>query len=265
MTSDIRDDLFSIHGAPIDPVKLARRDLQKALPRRFYAEVSIGAGEGGHVLLLDGKPVRTPAKALVALPSLALGELVAVEWRAQTEVIDPGTMPLTRLVNSAIDGVARNRDATVAEVAKFAETDLVCYRAGDPEALVAAQDTAWDPILAIARDRLGARFICAQGILYVEQPASARAAVERAVAAIADGPHGVLKLAALGVMTSLAGSVLIALAVAQGHLGAEGAWAAAHVDEDFQARVWGADAEAMARRERRWREMAAAATVFRLA
>jgi chaperone required for assembly of F1-ATPase len=265
MTNDFRDDLFAVHGAPIDPVKLARRDLQKALPRRFYTEVSVGAGEGGHVLLLDGKPVRTPAKALLLLPSAPLGERIAEEWRAQGEVIDPETMRLTRLVNSAIDGVARNRDATVAEVAKFAETDLVCYRAGDPEALVAAQDAAWDPVLAITRETLGARFICAQGILYVEQPASARAAIERAVGGIAEAPNGALKLAALSVMTSLAGSVLIALSVAHGHLGAEEAWAAAHVDEDYQARVWGADAEAMARRERRWREMEAAATVFRLA
>jgi chaperone required for assembly of F1-ATPase len=265
MSDDLRKALFPEAGEPIDPVKMARRDLQKVLPRRFYKEVSIAGVEGGHTLLLDGKPVRTPAKDRLVLPGAELAELVASEWRAQAEVINPGDMPLTRLANSAIDGVARRLAETSAEVAKFAETDLVCYRAGEPDALVAAQAAAWDPVLDFAREELGARFVCGQGVVYVEQPQAARVAVAQAVEAIAQGPSGALKLAALSVETTLMGSVLLALAVARGHFTPEAAWSAAHVDEDFQARFWGADSEAIARRARRWREMEAASTLYRLA
>ena len=265
------DDLFSVpyaDRAPIDPVAMARRDLRKALPRRFYTEVTTAPLDHGFGLLLDGKPVRTPAKAALVVPTRALAEAISAEWRAQAETIEPDTMPLTRLVNTAIDGVAHHLEATIAEVAKFAETDLVCYRAGEPDALVAEQAAHWDPILAFAREDLGARFICSEGIVYVEQPATARAAARQAVTTIAvttiaDGPAGSLRLAALSVMTSLTGSVLIALAVARGVMDEDTAWAAAHVDEDFQMRLWGADAEALARRERRWRDMQAAVALFR--
>ena len=248
--------------AEIDPVAMARRDLKKALPRRFYAEVAIGpASGGGFAVLLDGRPVRTPAKAAFAVPGEALAGALAAEWRAQGEIIEPDTMPITRLVNSALDGVATAREATLDAVAKFAETDLVCYRAGEPAALVAAQAAAWDPVLAFARDALDARFILAEGVMYVAQPDAARAAVRRALEAEATGPSGVLRLAALSVMTSLTGSVLLALAVARGRMDAAEAWRAAHVDEDHQSAIWGQDAEAAARRALRWRDMQAAVEV----
>ncbi len=262
--ADLRSDLFPSTGEPIDPVALARRDLQKALPRRFYGAVSVGEDGKGFSILLDGKPVRTPAKGFLALPTRALADRVAAEWRAQGELIQPDTMPLTRLINSALDGVAHAPDATIAEVAKFAETDLVCYRADAPAILVSGQAAAWDPVLDFAREHLGARFVCAEGVIYVAQPGPALTVVAQSVAAVATGPAGALRLAALSVMTTLTGSVLIALAVAYGHLTADDAWAKAHVDEDFQARFWGADAAATARRERRWREMEAAATLYRL-
>lgn len=247
----------------IDPVAMARRDLKKLLPRRFYVSVEIApAAEGGFAVSLDGRPVRTPAKAALTVPSEALAAALAAEWRAQTEIIEPDTMPLTRLVNSALDGVAGARDVTIAEVAKFAETDLVCYRAGEPDALVAAQSTAWDPVLAFAREMLDARFVCAEGVIYVVQPESARTAVRRALEAETSGASGSLRLAALSVMTSLTGSVLLALAVARGKFDAATAWRAAHVDEDHQTMAWGHDAEAAARRERRWRDMEAAAFVM---
>ncbi len=266
MSEDLRHDLSPGANEPVDPVKMARRDLQKVLPRRFYKEVTVAPEEeGGFGPRLDGKPIRTPARAILAVPTRALAEAIAAEWRAQAELIDPETMPLTRLANSALDGVARTMAATIDEIAKFAETDLVCYRAGDPDALVAAQSEAWDPVLAFARDTLHARFLCVEGVMYVEQPASARAAVRRAVEAIADGRAGVLRLAALSVMTSLTGSVLIALAIAQGAMTPAAGWTAACVDEDYQTRFWGTDAEAAARRERRWRDMEAAATLDALA
>ena len=196
MSEDPRQDLDTARREPVDPVKMARRDLQKTLPRRFYSEVTIAAEEGGFGPHLDGKPIRTPARAMLNVPTRALAEAIAAEWGAQTELIDPETMPLTRLANSALDGVARTLAATIDEVAKFAETDLVCYRAGDPDALVTAQGEAWDPVLAFARETLGARFVCVEGLMYVEQPRSARAAVREAVETIAAGPAGVLRLAA---------------------------------------------------------------------
>ena len=259
-------DLFHVphdQRPPIDPVAMARRDLKKVLPRRFYTDVATAPADGGFGLLLDGKPVRTPAKALLALPTQVLADAVADEWRAQETLIEPDTMPLTKLANTAIDGVDRNLEATIAEVAKFAETDLVCYRAGAPAALVAAQSLHWDPILDFAREHLGARFILSEGIVYVEQPAPSRAAVRGAVEAIAHGEAGALRLAALSVMTSLTGSVLVALAVAHDAMTEAAAWDAAHVDEDFQARLWGTDAEAEARRAGRRADMKAAVDLYR--
>ena len=263
--SDEDDQSDAARRLRIDPIEMARRDLKKALPRRFYREVTIAEAGGAFGPRLDGRPVRTPAKRSLSVPTPALAEALAAEWRGQGEVIEPDTMPLTRLANSAIDGVALQFEASLAEVVKYAETDLVCYRAGEPDALVAAQAAAWDPVLAFAGEKFDARFICAQGVMYVAQPEAALLAVRDAVAAVALGPAGVLRLAALSVMTTLTGSVLIALAVAFDAMDVADAWAAANVDEDHQARVWGADSEAIARRERRWRDMAAAARLTMLA
>ncbi|WOJ89013.1 ATP12 family protein [Methylocapsa polymorpha] len=252
-------------GEPIDPAAMARRDLQKALPKRFYKEATAQAQNGAFVLLLDGRGAKTPARNKLALPTLAAAEAVAAEWAGQDDVIDPLAMPLTRIVNSTIDGVAREMGATADEIAKFAGSDLVCYRAGEPEALVRAQAAAWDPVLDFARERLGARFICAEGVIFVEQPEPARRALKEAVGRVAQGgPAAPFALAALHVMTTLTGSALIALAVAHGELTPEDAWAAAHVDEDFQMRIWGADEEALRRRARRWKEMEAAAMLWGL-
>ena len=208
--------------------------------------------------------MRTPAKAALAVPNEALAEALAAEWRAQGEIIEPDTMPTTRLVNSALDGVAGARTATLAEVAKFAETDLVCYRAEEPAALVAAQAAAWDPVLGFARTSLGAHFILAAGVIHVAQPEPALAAVRQALERETAGASGSLRLAALSVMTSLTGSILLAMAVARGGMDAAKAWHAAHVDEDHQIAIWGHDAEAAARRAQRWRDMAAAAQVAAL-
>lgn len=267
----IRDDLaptpneaFSEPALqPIDPVTMARRDLQKALPKRFYKEATAQARDGSFVLLLDGRMAKTPARNVLALPTLALARELALEWARQSEIIDPGSMPLTRIVNSAIDGVAREIDATVSEIARYAGSDLVCYRAGEPEALAKAQAAAWDPLLTFAREKLGARFLCAEGVMFVEQPEPARRAVHDAVKEIAQTrPAAPFALAALHVMTTLTGSALLALAVAHGELTPSQAFAAAHVDEDFQMNIWGADDEAQRRRARRWTEMEAAARLL---
>jgi chaperone required for assembly of F1-ATPase len=216
-------------------------------------------GGGGYRVLLDGKPVRTPARALLALPTRALTEAVAGEWEAQQEHIDPAAMPLTRLANSAIDGV-RGREAAVrADIVKYAASDLLCYRATEPNGLVRRQVETWDPVLAWARDALAAHLQVAKGVMPVTQPEAAQQAVARAL----DGQNA-FALAALHVMTTLTGSALLALAHARGRLTAEQAWVAAHVDEDWQIGTWGEDAEAAARRLRRWSEMQAASRMLGL-
>jgi chaperone required for assembly of F1-ATPase len=217
-------------------------------------------GEGtGFSILLDGKPVRTPAKALLAVPTRALAEAIAAEWQGQGERIDPASMPLTKLANSVLDGVTGREADVRADIVKYAGGDLVCCRALEPEALVQRQAEAWDPIVAWSNQALGACFAVAAGIMPVEQPEAATGAVARALEGYA--PFG---LCAVHVMTTLMGSALLALAHARGRLGAEAAWAAAHVDEDWQIAKWGQDAEAKARRQRRWQEMQAASRLLGL-
>ena len=260
MREDLANQLLPQHGEPIDPVAMARRDLQKVLPRRFYKEASAQAGEGGFTLVLDGKNAHTPGRLPIRAPAPELAQALAREWNAQGEFIDPASMPLTRIVNSALDGVVREMDEVRAEIMKYAGSDLLCYRAGEPASLVEAQAQAWDPILAWARDDLGARFICAQGVIFAAQPQPAIAAVARQVGQVTSP----LALAALSVMTTITGSALLALAVALGRLTAAEAWSAAHVDEDFQIRNWGEDEEAAVRRAKRWIDMEAAAKDYAL-
>ncbi len=257
------DQSFPRPAGVIDPIAMARRDLNKALPRRFYKEATVQQWDGTFILRLDGRAAKSPGGNHLALPCLAAAQRLADEWSAQTAFIDPAAMPLTRIVNSAIDGVAHRRGATVDEIARYAGADLVCYRAAEPEALALAQATAWDPILVFAREKLGAHFICSEGLVFAEQPEPARAAVNEAIAHIANsGQVAPFALAALHVMTTLTGSVLLALAVAHGTLTPTEAWIAAHVDEDFEMRAWGEDTDALQRRARQWREMEAAARLF---
>ncbi len=246
-----------------DPIAMARRDLNKAVPRRFYKGASARERDGGFVLILDGRAAKSPGGNHLALPCLAAARALADEWSAQGEWIDLASMPLTRIVNSAIDGVACQLEATVDEIVRYAGADLVCYRAAEPRTLVEAQAAEWDRVLAFARENLGAHFICTEGVGFIDQPEPARAAVNEAIKRIANsGEAAPFALAALHVMTTLTGSVLLALAVAHGVLTPTEAWIAAHVDEDFEKRAWGEDAEALRRRARQWREMEAAARLF---
>jgi chaperone required for assembly of F1-ATPase len=219
-----------------------------------------GGGEKvGHRLLLDGKPVRTPAKRELRLPTRALAQAIADEWAAQGERIDPASMPLTKLANSSIDGVASRAGEVRAEIVKYAGSDLICYRAEGPRQLMERQAEHWDPVLAWAREAHGAALTTVQGIMPIRQPPAATEAVAKAIAS-----HDPFRLAAIHVMTTLMGSALLALAHAHGRLSAEAAWAAAHVDEDWQISQWGEDAEAKARRDRRWVEMQAASRLLAL-
>jgi chaperone required for assembly of F1-ATPase len=229
-------------------------------PRRFYKDALAKAGPDGFVLTLDGRPARTPGKAPLALPTQALGDAVAAEWVGQGETIDPASMPLTRLANTAIDGVSREMDAVRADLARYAGSDLVMYRADAPDALVAAQAEAWDPILDWAHGSLGARFLLSEGVTFVQQPDTSLARIRTALEAEASP----FRLAALHVVTTLSGSVLLALMHADGAIDAEAAWAAAHVDELFQESRWGLDAEAAERRARREQEFRAASQLLAL-
>ena len=262
MTEDLSKALLPGPGEAIDPVALARRDQKKHLPRRFWKDTGVADDNGRFALTLDGRRAKTPGRADLSVPTRELAQAMADEWEAQGEFIDPAAMPLTRIVNSALDGVAREMAATLDEVVKYAGSDLLFYRAGDPASLVAEQAAAWDPVLDWLRERHGARFVLSEGITFVAQPEASLAAVRRALEAfVGEGEAAPLRLAGLHVMTTLTGSALLALAVAEGFHDAPGAWKAAHVDEDFQMRAWGADDEALARRERRWREMEAAAGI----
>ena len=228
-------------------------------PKRFYSAVSVDGVAPTLRVLLDGKPMRTPGKRELALPARPLAEAVAAEWEAQGEHIDPGTMPLTRLVNSALDGVAGREAEVRADIGKYAASDLVCYRAEGSVELERRQADAWDPILAWARETLGVHLLTGRGIVPVVQPQAAVAAIESALARL-----DAFALTAHHVMTTLMGSAVLALAHARGRLTAEEAWVAAHVDEDWQISQWGEDADAGARRERRCAEMQAASRLLQL-
>ena len=241
--------------------------LRPAPLKRFYKSVTVAPGPAqgagglptGFGVLLDNKPLRTPAKAKLTVPTRALAEAVAAEWEAQGEHVDGAAMPMTRLVNSAIDGVATRLADVRADIVAFAASDLVCYRAEEPGPLVQRQRQHWDPVIVWAREALGARLEVAAGLMPVTQPQQARASIVSALEGL-----DAFRLAALHVMTTLTGSALLALAHAGGALTAEAAWAAAHVDEDFQISQWGEDAEAAARRSRRWAEMQAASRMLEL-
>jgi chaperone required for assembly of F1-ATPase len=236
-------------------IKLAQINMRAPTIKRFYVAATVGEIDGGFAVLLDGRAARTPAKLKLVAPTHSLAEAIAAEWAAQGEMIDASAMPLTRLANSALDGVARALRETATEVANYAGADLVCYRGVEPQDLADRQAEAFDPVLQWAETALGARFVLAGGVMHVAQPESALAAVRAAVDTHAEP----FALTALHGLTSLSGSALIALMIADGALAAEAGWRAAHVDEDFQIERWGADVEAERRRDTRWREFAAAA------
>lgn len=223
------------------------------LPRRFYKTVAIDPSPAGWRVLLDGRAARTPRKRELTLPSETLAEAIAAEWQAQDDRIDPGTMPLTKLVNTAIDGIVGHEAVVRTEIVKFAGSDLLCYRADSPEGLIARQSALWDPVLDWARTALAADFVVAAGLMPVPQP---NAALDAVAARLAD--VDAFRLTGLHVITTLTGSCLLAVAHLDGVLDAEQAWAAAHVDEDWQIAHWGEDSEASARRAKRRAEMASA-------
>jgi chaperone required for assembly of F1-ATPase len=214
--------------------------------KRFYKETAIEGGEGGFRVLLDGKPMRTPAKSILVVPTAPLAAAIAGEW---SDVPDNGEinaahLPLTRLAATGLDRIVNRREEVIADTAKYAGSDLLCYRATTPESLVKLQHDTWQPLLDWAAKRYGARFVVTEGIRFVEQPEEAKARLEEAVSSYTDAA-----LSALYNLTHTSGSVVIALAVAEGRLTAEGAFAAAQVEELYQIERWGDDPHAKKQRE----------------
>jgi chaperone required for assembly of F1-ATPase len=243
--------------SPLDPQEAARRAARAPQRKRFYAKAGVGGAEGGgFTVTLDNRPIRTPSGRVITIPSRAIAEAVAAEWEAQKETIDPLTMPMTRFTNSVVEAVVDRTDAVADDIAKYFNSDLLFYRAGHPEALVAREAEHWDPVLFWAADELGAHFILAEGIVHVRQPDEAVAAARAAL------PADPWSIAATHVVTTLTGSALLALALARGLIDAEGVWAAAHVDEDWNADQWGADEEAAERRAARSVDFRAAARIL---
>ena len=227
--------------------------------KRFYRTACAVEAAGGHGIALDGKPVRTPAGRPLTLPGAALAAALAEEWAAQGETIDRETMPLTRLVCTALDLVPERRAEIVAEVAAYGETDLVCYRCADPPALARRQAAAWEPLLTWAAERYGARLAATTALTPVAQAPQAVQALHAAAAAEDD-----IALAGLSMATRAFGSVVIALGLREGRLDADAAAAAALVDERHQIERWGEDAELVARCAGVARDAASAARLFRL-
>ncbi len=253
-------DLLPHAGEDIDPVAMARKDLKSSLPRRFWTRVEVKQQDGGFAIALDDRLTKTPARKPLLVPSRPLAEHLAQEWQAIAEVIDPVQMPLTRLVNSALDGVALQMQEVQADAARYAGSDLLCYRAEMPDRLVALQQDQWGPVLHWAETAFAAPLRLTQGLFFVDQPPESLAAIRQAVDRF-DHP---LTLAALHTLTTLTGSVLLALAVAHQRLPLAEVWALAHLDEDFQMEVWGHDEEALTRRAAKWREAEVAALVLSL-
>jgi len=254
---DLLNDLSEGLSHP-DPIRRAQIQMKKPLPKRFYKDVTISSSADGHAIALDGKVVKTPARHALSLPTEALARLVAAEWAAQTEVIDPATMPVTRLVNTAIDGVTVESGAVFDEIVRFSGTDLLCYRADQPARLVERQSERWNPLIEWAAREIGARFILAEGVMHQEQPQEAIAAFAAALRKY-DTP---MELASLNTITTLTGSAILTLAFAAGRLPLADVWSLAHLDEDWTIEHWGSDEEAEQRRAERFKEFQAATDVF---
>src|ERR1044071_4097130 len=210
--------------SPLDPQEAVRRSSRGPQRKRFYASAGVVETPKGFAITLDGKPVRAPSRRKLIAPARMIADSIVAEWDAQKEVIDPTTMPVTRLANTVIDAVVDRAEAVADDIAKYFHSDLLVYRAGHPEALVAREAELWDPVLFWAAEALGAHFILTEGVMHVRQPDQAIAAARPSL------PADPWLLAALHMVTTLTGSALLAVALLRGALDEDQVWAAAHVD-----------------------------------
>ena len=227
--------------------------------KRFWTSADAVARDGGWAVELDGKPLRTPAREPLVVPSQALAAAIAAEWSRVGERVEPRSMPLTGIANAAIDRVAPDRAQFAAGLARYAEGDLACYRAEGPRELVESQLEQWDSLLGWARRRFDVDFRTTCGIIHVAQP---QATVDRLAHAVA--AMDAFRLAALSPLVTIGGSLVAGLAVAEGAMGVEWAWAAVSIDERWQLEQWGSDAEAEVALENRRADFFAAARFLEL-
>ena len=226
--------------------------------KRFYCEVTVAPGEHGHRILLDGRPVRTPAKQALAAPTGSLAEAIAAEWRGQEETIRPHDMPLTRLASTAIDRMPEERRAVIDEVVAYADTDLVCYRAVEPFELVRRQQHAWQPMLDWVSGTYGVKLAVTTSILPLAQPPAVRSRLRDAIEDLSDWP-----LVGVHAATTALGSLVLGLCLLHGRLDADAALAASLLDELFEIERWGSDVEAERRHEVLRRDVTGAAQFLR--
>jgi chaperone required for assembly of F1-ATPase len=210
-------------------------------PKRFWKQVSVAPIEGGHGVMLDDKPVKTPGKAVLVVPTHAMAQAIAAEWDAQQGHVQPESMPCTRAANSALEKVIPQFDEVAGLLAAYGETDLLCYRAAAPLELAERQATAWDPLLDWAAKALNAPLVATEGVMHMTQPDTAVAALRARVFALSP-----FQMAAFHDLVSLSGSLVLALAVTHGRLTPAEAWTLSRIDETYQSELWGEDEEAVA-------------------
>ncbi|WP_045682754.1 ATP12 family chaperone protein [Martelella endophytica] len=242
-----------------DPIRRAQELMKAELPKKFYQTATVEQDGEGFAIRLDGRGVKTPSRKPLILPTAAAAEHVRAEWQAQENVIDPAKMPVTRLVNTVIDGVSDNAEAVYEEIVAYAGNDMLFYRAESPEELVARQAERWDPVLDWMTESFGARFVLVEGVMFADQPAESLAAFRHEL----DRHRQPFALGSLHVMTTLSGSALVTLALARGRLSLEEAWALANLEEDWTIEHWGHDEEAARRREKRFEDFEAAYRLLR--
>lgn len=228
-----------------DPAKLAVREAPRPKPKRVYKAVGVKAYDGGWRVLLDATPLATPMKKPLLAPNENLAKAIAAEWDAQIDYVDPETMPLMRLMSTAIDRVAPQRAIMIDELLKYADTDLLCYRADHPAVLHERQEKIWQPVLDWLAAKHGAHLSVVKGVVPLEQPSEAVAALREAVEGLSD-----LALTAFQAAAAITSSLALSLAFVQGRLTAEETFAAAQLDETYQIEMWGEDELAEERRAR---------------
>ena len=250
---------FAAEGDPArNPVNLARSAMRAPMAKRFYKSVDVLEEDGVFFIRLDERRTLTPSKNSLALPNIAAAALVAAEWEAQRDVIDPTDMHTTRIANSAIDHVSNAMSAVAKEIAAYAASDLICYRAAEPLRLVERQRSVWDPMVDWAQNELGVSLTLGEGVVHVAQPPQTIERLTSLVTAI-DDPFA---LSALHVVTTLSGSLVLSMALARGVLTPSEAYDASDLEADFTIEIWGEDEEAAHRRARRKEEFEAAAALL---
>jgi len=227
--------------------------------KRFWKSAAVVRVDGGYSVELDGRPVKTPARAELAVPTSALAEAIAAEWNESADEVDPRAMPLTGLANAAIDRVAAGKDAFAADLARYGESDLTCYRAEGPETLVKRQTESWDALLGWARRRYDVDFATCSGVMHVSQPEETVRKLGHAVASL-----DAFRLAGLSPLVTIGGSLVAGLAVLEKMMPASEAWEAVSLDDRWQMEQWGADAEAEAALDARRRDFLAGARFLEL-